>query len=175
MAEMADAASKQLSGAPARDRIRSLLPQFKSAMVTTMGPAGLHTRPMGLLGQAGDFHGTLWFITDDRSRKVADLATNAHAAVAFQNDESGVYLHLDGHAARSDDRARLEQLYTPIQRTWFPDGLDDPHMTLIRFDVDRGEFWDARAGTLGVLVAFAKSVVTGAPGEVGEAGHLRLQ
>ncbi len=101
-------------------------------MLITAGDEGLHTRPMGLLGQAGDFHGTLWFITDDRSRKVADLAASAHAAVAFQNDEAGGIMHLDGRAAQSHDRARLAQLYTPVQRTWSLAGLDDPHMTLIR-------------------------------------------
>jgi general stress protein 26 len=175
MAEMADTSRGELSGASARNKIRELLPQFKSAMLITAGDAGVHTRPMGLLGQAGDFHGTLWFITDDRSRKVADLAASAHAAVAFQNDDAGVYLHLDGRAAQSHDRARLAQVYTPIQRTWFPAGLDDPHMTLIRFEVDRGEFWDARAGTLGVLVAFAKAVGTGTPGDAGDSGHLKLQ
>ncbi len=175
MAEMAHTNRGELSGAPARNKIRELLPQFTSAMLITVGDEGLHTRPMGVLGQAGDFHGTLWFITDDRSRKIIDLAASAQAAVAFQNDDAGVYLHLDGRAARSDDRARLAQLYSPVQRTWFPAGLDDPHMTLIRFEVDRGEFWDARARTLGLLVAFAKSVVTGVPGDVGDAGHVKLQ
>ena len=59
--------------------------------------------------------------------------------------------HLDGHATVGRDRRKMEELFTPIIKTWFPEGLDDPHLTLIRFEAGRGNFWDSKAGMLQVL------------------------
>ena len=92
----------------------------------------------------------------------------------FQNDKNGDYLQLTGHASVVEDRARLEQLYTTLQRTWFPKGLDDPDITLVRFDADGGNYWDSHDSYVRLAVAFAKSIVTGEPGKSGNAGIARL-
>jgi general stress protein 26 len=92
----------------------------------------------------------------------------------FQNDARGAYLHLQGRAVVVENRAQLEELYTPVQRTWFPDGPEDPHITLVRFDVEQGDYWDGHQSMLRLALAFAKSVVTGRPGASGNAGVVKL-
>ena len=99
-------------------------------------------RPIGVVGDE-EFNGSLWFITDKRSRKVAAIESGATTTLLFQNDKNGDYLQLTGRASVVEDRARLEQLYTTLQRTWFPKGLDDPDITLVRFDADGGNYWDS--------------------------------
>lgn len=80
----------------------------------------------------------------------------------------------DGTAVIVSDRGKMRELFTPITRTWFPEGLDDPHLTLLRIDVTNGAFWESPGGVLQVLAAFTKSVVTGTPGKGGRAGTLDL-
>jgi general stress protein 26 len=58
--------------------------------------------------------------------------------------------------------------------TWFPEGLDDPHLILMRIDVTSGAFWESPGGMLQVLTAFTKSVVTGTPGRSSRAGTMDL-
>ena len=74
-----------------------------------------------------------------------------------------------------EDRGRLKDLYTQVQRTWFPDGPDDPHITLVRFDAEHARRLLGRARRLasaesGVL----KAMVTGTPGANGNAGIAEL-
>ena len=71
---MSPAPALPLTGDEALARFRDLLPSFRSAMLVTHALDGAepHARPMGLVGDAAAFDGTLWFFSDDRSRKIAE-------------------------------------------------------------------------------------------------------
>ena len=167
---------EHLAGDAAIAKARELLPSFKTTMLVTKSLDGtdLHMRPMGMQGDPSVFGGTLWFFTDDRSHKVREIQREPGVTLVFQNDQDNRYLQLAGTAAVVSDRAKMRELYTPIVRTWFPEGLDDPHLTLIRFDATGGSFWDSPGGMLRGLAAFSKSVVTGTPGRSGRAGTMNL-
>ena len=166
---------QSVTGAGALEKLRELLANFPIATMVTVETGGAITaRPIGIVGDHAAFDGHLWFITDRRSRKVQAINGGAATLLIFEDHDEGAYLHLTGRAHVVEDRARLETLYTPVQRTWFPEGLDDPHMTLIRFDADQGEFWDQHNGMLRLLAAFTKAVVTGSPGSSGNTGTATL-
>jgi general stress protein 26 len=167
-------AKEQLSGSAAIEKIRTLLPQFRSAMLATRAASGeLHVRPLALQGDLARFGGALWFFADQRSRKIAELPRGA-VSVICQSDEHSAYLHLTGRATTVRDVAQMRELYSPLLKTWFPDGLDDPNLTLIRFDAESGAYWESPGGLLQVALSFATSMATGIPGKGGNAGELRL-
>jgi len=163
-----------LAGDDALEKIRALLGEFRTAMLTTVEAGIIRTRPMGVQGKAEDFAGTLWFFTDDRSHALQELEHGARSSLIFQSDAKNAYLQLEGRAAEVRDREKMQELYTPLLKTWFPEGLDDPHLTLIRFDADSGHFWDSPGGMFQVLGAFAKALVTHEPAQGGEKGDLEL-
>lgn len=173
--EAKPADAQPLAGQDAAKKVQQLLAYFRSAMLVTRIDGRLHSRPMGLTGEPQEFDGTLWFFSSDSSRKIRELGQYADATLVFQCDDKNAYLQLDGRGQEVRDPARMRELYTPLLKTWFPDGLDDPHLTLIRFDVDGGHYWDSPGGRLQVLGAFAKSVLTGRRGEGGEHGDVRLR
>jgi len=162
-----------LTGTDALIKLRELLKGFPIAFMVTVSNDDVSARPLGIVGDHA-FDGTLWFITDRRSRKVKAIESGADTTLLFQNDRVGNYLQLTGRAVVVEDRAKLEELYTTLQRTWFPKGLDDPNITLLRFDADGGCFWDSHDSYLRLAAAFTKSIATGEPGESGTAGVARL-
>ena len=164
-----------LEGDAACAKVRELLSRFPIAFMVTAIDADVTARPIGVVGDHSAFDGTLWFITDRRSRKVAAIADGAATSLIFQNDESGSYLHVRGRASVVDDADRLADLYTPVQRTWFPDGPADPNITLVRFDADAADFWEGHQSKVRLALAFVKSVMTGTPGRSGDAGVARLR
>jgi general stress protein 26 len=163
-----------LHGDAAFEKVKELLAKFPIAFMVTIDDGAFTARPIGIVGDQATFDGTLWFITDKRSRKVAAIEHGAMTTLLFQNDKEGAYLHLTGRAAVVEDRAKLEELYTTLQRTWFPKGLDDPDITLVKFSVEEGNYWDSHDSYLRLAFAFAKSIVTGEPGKSGNAGIARL-
>ena len=171
-----DEMDEHLVGDAAIAKVRALLPYFRTTMLITRTLDGreLHIRPMGLEGDPSIFGGTLWFFTDDRSCKVREIEHEPGVSLAFQDDEGSRYLHLTGTAVLASDRPKMRELFSPRQNTWFPDGLDDPHLTLIRFDATGGSFWETPGGVLQTLAAFTKAVVTGTPSKAGRAGTMDL-
>jgi len=97
---------------------------------------------------------------------------------------NGLELHAAGRDAGRSGRLRRNVLV--FRRRSQPEGrrdgsassgfqgLDDPHLTLIRFDASSGAFWENPGGTLQVLAAFMKSVLTGRVGQRGNAGTMEL-
>ncbi|HUK34041.1 MAG TPA: pyridoxamine 5'-phosphate oxidase family protein [Vicinamibacterales bacterium] len=168
---------EHLTGDEAIAKIRKLLSSFRAAFFVT----GLsrrthpHSRPLALLGDLSAFGGTLWFFADSRSPKMHELSADATVSLLFQSDADSCYMQLDGSAASVHDRAKMRELYTPALKTWFPEGLDDPNLTLIRFDAVSGAYWESPGGILQAMTAFATSAVNGTPGKSGRSGTLSLR
>jgi general stress protein 26 len=167
---------EHLTGAAAVAKARALLPSFRTAMLVTNGSESgeLHMRPMELQGDLSTFGGALWFFTDDRSPKVAEIEHDPRVYVSFQNEQEQRYLQLGGTASLVTDRSKMRELFTPAAKAWFPGGVDDPHLVLIRIDVTNGTFWESPGGVVHVLAALTKSVVTGQPGKSGRSGTIDL-
>ena len=167
---------EHLAGDAAIAKARQLLPSFRTAMFVTraMDSDDLHMRPMGLQGDLSTFGGTLWFFADNRSQKIQEIRRDPKVSLVCQNDNDSRYVQLKGTASVVSDPAKMRELFTPIVKTWFPQGLDDPNLTLIRVDETGGSFWESPGGMLQVLAAFTKSVVTGAPGKGGRSGTMDL-
>ena len=171
-----DDPTQHLSGDEAIQKVRGLLEHFRTTMMLTRDASGeVHVRPMGLQGKASEFQGSLWFFVDNRTRASREIADGSPVELVFQSDDKMAYLHLVGTAATSSDRAKMEELFTAFMKTWFPKVVDDPHLTLVRFEADRGSFWYSPGGMVQVLAALTKTLVTGKEGKGGQMGDLELQ
>ena len=70
-----------LTGDAALAKIRRLLKDLPIAFMVTVDGGGVLARPIGVVGGHGAFDGSLWFITDRRSRKVAAIQQGATTAL----------------------------------------------------------------------------------------------
>lgn len=141
-------------------KLGELIHDVRVAMLTTVEPDGhLRSRPMAT--QKMDFNGELWFFTPLDSSKVNEVQREQHVNVSYAEPDNQIYVSVSGRAKVSRDRKKMEELWSPINKAWFPKGLDDPNIGLICVDVDRAEYWDAPSGKLVQLVGFVKAVVTG--------------
>jgi general stress protein 26 len=41
-------------------------------------------------------------------------------------------------------------------KAWFPDGLDDPDLALLRVHVEAAEYWDSPSSTMVHIVGFVR-------------------
>jgi general stress protein 26 len=165
----------QLDGDAAFAKVRELLPKFRSAMMVTHAQTGeVHVRPLALQGDTSAFGGVLWFFSSLSSRKIHESDGRVPVSLICQSDEHSAYLHLTGSVSVVRDVAKMRELYTPAVKRWFPEGLDDPDLTLIKFEATGGAYWGSPGGMLLGMMSFVKSVVTGKPGGRVEAGELQL-
>jgi general stress protein 26 len=164
-----------LHGDAAMDKLRELLAEFPIAFMVTVHAGDVSARPIGVVGDHAAFDGSLWFLTDRRSRKVGLIKGGCVTSLLFQDDTRGAYLSMSGRATVVDDSGVVKKLYTSVQRAWFPDGPDDPELIAVRFDAEAADYWDGHNSMVRLAVAMAKSIVTGSPGKSGNAGVARLK
>ena len=53
-------------------------------------------------------------------------------------------------------------------KAWFPEGLDDPKIALLKVDILQGEYWDASSSKIVQFFKILKSIVKGKEYEGGE-------
>jgi len=143
------------------ERFKELIDDITFAMLTTAAPDGsLRSRPMASL-KTDSFEGDLWFFTDDDSPKVDEITREHHVCVSFASPAKQKYVSVSGLATLVQDKARMKELWTPAAKAWFPRGVDDPHLGLLRVRVQSIEYWDSPSSKVVQLYGFAKAVMTG--------------
>ena len=155
-------------------KLAKLIKGIKFAMLTTAMPDGtLRSRPMAT--QQMDFDGALWFFTYYSSGKVDEIRSDQHVNVSYADPSDNRYVSVSGRAMIIRDRKKSEELWTELHRAWFPKGLDDPNLALLRVDVNEAEYWDSPSSKVVQLAGFVKAMVTGKPAtDVGENRKLQL-
>lgn len=154
------------------EKLGELIKDIRIAMVTTVQPKGtLHTRPLASLRYEDD--GQLWFYTSMDSAKVDEVLNDVRTSVAFADTSKDAYVAVSGTADIVNDRRRIQDLWTPFAKPWFPEGPDDPNLALLRVHVERAEYWTS-PGKTAYLLGVAKSAITGKATHMGEHHKLRM-
>lgn len=103
----------------------------------------------------------------ENSNKVAEINQNPHVALGFLDPDSEVYLSTSGYAEVVNDRAKVDELWSDVLKTWFPKGKDDPNLTLLKVTTHAGEYWDRPGGKMMTFLEMAKGAFTGQPDKSG--------
>ena len=149
------------------NKLAELIRGIRVAMLTTLDEQGnFHSRPMAT--QEAEFDGTLWFFTRSDSPKVGEIDREHRVNVAYADSHKQHYVSVSGTARLVRDPAKNKELWSPVLKAWFPDGLDDPALALLRVDVERGEYWDSPSSAAVKVVGLARALATGKPYEPGE-------
>lgn len=149
-------------------KLRDLIDDIRVAMITTVGSDGaLHSRPMMTLQTDAD--GLLWFFTADDSLKAHEIADEHQVNVSYAETSGQRYVSVSGTATVVKDQAKARELWTPMAKAYFPGGVDDPRLALLRVRIESAEYWDAPSSRMVRLYALARSIVTGdAPKQMGD-------
>lgn len=147
---------------------------IKFAMLTTEDDDGaLHSRPMATL-EAED-QGVLWFFTGRSTHKTQEIGHHPRVNLAYASGDKDTFLSVAGTASLLDDPAKARELWSPFMKAWFPQGLDDPDLVLIRVEVESAEFWDVASKKMMTLFRLAKAMAGGGGHGEDSPTHGRLQ
>jgi len=149
-------------------KLRGLVKDIDFCMLTTVDETGhLHSRPMSSNGDI-DPDGSLWFFTSASSHKVDEIAKLSKVNVSFADPDNQRYVSISGTAQLVRDRNKIDELWRPEFKMWFPNGKDDPDVALLRVSTEQAEYWDSPASTIGYVLNFVSSLVSGKEADLGE-------
>src|SRR3569623_1058692 len=138
--QLRSTAMDTLYGEDAQKKIWSLIKDIKVAMMATWDPDSheARSRPMMAL-KKDEFDGTLWFFTCKDSRKAGEVRDSHEALLTYAEPKDMNYVSISGRATLTDDRQKIDELWTDYAKVWFPEGKDDPNLVLLRFECERAE------------------------------------
>lgn len=159
---------------PSGETLDRLIKGIRFAMLTTVGADGrLTSRPMST--ESGGVDGVLWFFTGRDTHKAADIERHPQVNVSYADPGSQRYVSVTGRAELVDDRARMRRLWSPAYSVWFPKGVDDPGLALLKVTAEHADYWEGPPTWIGRMVAFAQAMITGDAGHVESRGHVDLR
>ena len=159
--------------AEAREQLWSRVEKIKFCMFTTIERDGsLRSRP--LTTQDIDEDGAVWFFVAKTGEVATVIAENTQVNLAYADTDDNIYVSVCGTASLSDDREKIEALWTPMAAAWFPGGVDDPNLALLRVQVSEAEYWKPEGTKIGQFVSIARAAITRTPPRASEHAEVRF-
>jgi general stress protein 26 len=152
------------------ERIETVRP----AMMTTVELDGsFRSRPMWTQGD--EFDGTLWFFVSDEGPLARELEQNPRVGLSYAAPDKDLYISVSGRAALVRDRNKADDLWNTYAEAWFPGGVDDPHLGLLRVDVEQAQYWEDKKPKILQFAAILVGAVTGDSPTSGDEKKLDFQ
>ncbi|MBC8035082.1 MAG: pyridoxamine 5'-phosphate oxidase family protein [Chitinophagaceae bacterium] len=164
---------KNLSDNDAIAKIKQLVSDATTCMfVTHLTQQPLSSRPMA--AQQVDEEGNIWFLSSRYSEKNSDIEHDDNVQLFFSNNNQYEYLSVYGKAAIIVDKEKAKELWTPIAKTWFHGGVDDPNLTLIKVHPSDAYYWDTKSNKMISLIKMLAGAVTGTTMDNGVQGKMKV-
>ena len=147
--------------------LASKLTDIKIAMLTTISEDGKsHSRPMYTFDLKDD--GIIWLFISKESRKVQEIQANPNILLNYANPQHNLYVTVNGKAEISEDKSKVEELWSDRFKMWFPYGKDDPNICILKIEPQEAEYWDTPELLFAQVINLVKNTMGGNPYVEGE-------
>ncbi|WP_053363270.1 pyridoxamine 5'-phosphate oxidase family protein [Bacillus sp. FJAT-27251] len=119
------------------EKLRELIKDIDTAMLTTKAPEGLVSRPMKT--QDVEFDGDLWFFTKKDTDKYQEFLMDADVNVAYVGDS---YVSVRGKAEIVEDLEKKKELWSKAYEKIMQTTYDDPNVILVKVHAEAAEYWE---------------------------------
>lgn len=115
----------------------------------------------------------IWFFTyKDTDLAEAVAAGGAQAMFVYQLKD--LQACIGGRLTLAHDRERMDKYWNAVVAAWYPEGKDDPRLTMLRLDADDAQVWISDAGPTRFAWQIAKAKATKSTPDLGDRTHLNL-
>ena len=133
---------------------------------------GSTARPMST--QDVDDEGNLWFFSDKNSDKNKEIEKDSRVQLFYSDPSKSAYLVLNGEAEIIIDYDKVEELWSPLVKTWFKEGKDDPSISILKVNTKSAYYWDTDGNKMINFLKMAASVATGKTLNIGKEGAIKV-
>lgn len=164
---------KVLRHEAAFEKLSEMAKDIQFCMFCTIGYNGtISSRPMTT--NEVDEEGDIWFFTNKLSEVSIESDQKNDVCLAYACPSKNDYLSVTGIASIVLDKEKIKELWKNAYKVWFPEGVDDPELALIKVTPVKAEYWDSSANKMVVLFSMVKAAITGTRYKEGEHGKLKL-
>lgn len=154
--------------------LRDIVTRTKVGMLTTRDAEGMmRSRPLQTL--EADDEGRLWFFVSASSPKIDEMQReHGEVCLAYADPGEQDYASISGRGEILRDKQKMQALWSPWVKVWFPKGIDDPDLALLCVHIEKAEYWDSPGGKVQQLYGLVKARMTGDKDAIGDNRKLRV-
>lgn len=130
--------------------------------------SGDHFQPMTAFVERET--GQIWFFTRKDTDLAKEIGTASPAMFIFQDDN--LQACIGGKLSIDHDRTRIDKYWNPVVAAWYPEGKDDPFLTLLRMDLSDAEVWISDDGMIKFAWEVAQANLAHKTPDMGDRAHL---
>ena|ERR1700761_6359828 len=146
---------KNLNGTEAIEKLKELAEGAKTCFFCSNIKTGIPISARPMTVQKVDEAGNLIFLSANDSGTDKDISTDPFVQLFFQGSKYSDYLNVYGIASLSSDKALIKELWSPLLKTWFTEGENDPRISVITVEPTEVYYWDNKHGN---AIAFVKQL-----------------
>jgi general stress protein 26 len=156
-----------------QDRLWKEIDKVRFGMLGLSGAAPAHHfQPMTAFCERDT--GQIWFFTRTDTDLARDAQKAGEAMFIVQAKDQAFQACIRGRLAQQLDRDRIERYWGPVVAAWYPEGREDPRLTMLRFDVSDAHVWLSEANPVSFAVQIARAHMTGREPDLGQSAAVDL-
>lgn len=166
--------TENLNDKNAIDKLKSLVDDIMVCLFCTdlKTDDGATCRPMSAIKVCDK--GNIWFYSEKDSDKNKAIAADKNVQLFFSHPGKSSYLVVNGEAEIILDKAKIEELWSPVAKIWFKEGKSDPSISVIKVTPSNAYYWDINGNQMINFFRIVASVVTGTNLVSGSHGELKV-
>jgi len=133
------------------ERTWALMEKIRFCMLSTLDGKEIRSRPMA--AHFEPIENAIYFLTDVKSDKDDEIDKYANVGLAFADSKGQKYVSVTAEAEVSNDRERIEDLWSTPAKAWW-DNADDPSIRVLKVTPKYAEYWDSP----GTVVSYIKMI-----------------
>lgn len=152
---------ENLSNKEAINKLKQLIGEIDICLFCTnlKKDDGETCRPMS--SQKVCDEGNIWFFSEVDSIKNREIEQDSQVQLFYSHPGIDSYLVVNGEAELVFDKAKIEELWSPAVKAWFPEGKNDPSISIIKVKPTSGYYWDTKGSKMVNFFRRAASVALG--------------
>jgi general stress protein 26 len=163
----------KLQDQEAVQKFRDLADQVNICMFTTTDNShNIMSRPMWTADI--DDEGNAWFFTNEFSEKIHEVSKDNVVNLIYAHPGKNIYVNVKGTCTVIIDRKKMDELWKPSMEKWFPGGLNDARVCLVKVSTENAEYWNTSDSKMSMFFQMIKAIAKGEKYKEEEIGKLNL-
>lgn len=156
-------------------KYKKVIEKIKTGMMVSRYAAenNIKARPMATIRV--DDNGDLWFFTNAFSEKAREISGDNEVVITYSHPTSNDYIVVNGVATVINDKEKIKELYQPVIRMWFPRGLKDTKLCLLKVEPLEVEYWSGSSNRFLVFFKMISAIFSADVYKLGEYGRFGLR
>jgi len=154
-------------------KFKELVKDVSICMFTTIDDhAQLFSRPMSTASIDDD--GNAWFFTNEFSEKIQEISKDNTVYLIYSHPGKNIYVSVKGTSTVILDKKKINDLWNPILKAWFPGGKEDPKLCLVKVTTEEAHYWNSNSSSMGIYFKMLKAIANREKYTEGDTGKLKL-